>query len=76
MAGMSSEDINAMFIGKDPLVLHPVVRSYLEDYDKRIRNYNNNADWDVAITSEAEVIYDKITTVIGPPVRRGRPSKR
>ena len=74
---MPSGEVQTMFRDKDPLVLHPIVCTNLEDYDKSIANYNNNLDWDVAFTPEAELIYDQITTVIGPPIRRGgRPSKR
>ena len=76
IAGMPSGEVQTMFRDKDPLVLHPIVCTNLEDYDKSIANYNNNLDWDVAFTPEAELIYDQITTVIGPPIRRGgRPSK-
>ena len=43
----------------------------IPSYDKSIANHNHNLDWDVAFTPVAELIYDQITTVIGPPIRRG-----
>ena len=36
-----------------------------------VLDHNHNLDWDVAFTPVAELIYDQITTVIGPPIRRG-----
>ena len=75
MSGMAPRDINSLFIDKEPHFLHPIVRTYLEDYSKTIRNYNNHPDWNIDMTPEATTMYDKITTVIGPPTRRGRPSK-
>ena len=74
IAGMPSGEVQAWFRDKDPLVFAHI---YDYDYDKSIANYNHNLDWDVAFTPAAELIYDQITTVIGPPIRRGaRPSKR